>query len=60
MWLFGALRKIGEGEEEGSMDQDSEQVMGMVQELMKSVRERNGAESLPEAVENGEEGQKEA
>lgn len=45
MWLFGALRKLGEGEEEGSMDDDSEQVMALVQEILKTAREKNGAES---------------
>lgn len=48
MWLFGALRKLGEGEEEGSMDDDSEQVMAMVQEILKAAREKDGAESVVE------------
>lgn len=45
MWLFGALRKLGEGEEEGSMNDDSEKVLEMVQGLMKAAREKDGAES---------------
>lgn len=45
MWLFGALRKIGEGEEEGSMAEDSEKVLEMVQTLLKDARERGGRES---------------
>lgn len=51
MWLFGALRKLGEGEEEGSMDDDSEQVMAMVQEILKAAREKDGAESVVEEKE---------
>lgn len=51
MWLFGALRKIGEGEEEGSMDEDSEKVMAMVQDILKAAREREGAESVVEESE---------
>jgi len=35
MWLFGPLREIGEGEGEGSMDEDSKKVGEMVRELLK-------------------------
>jgi len=48
MWLFGAMRKLGEGEEEGTMNEDSEKVMEMVQELLKAAREKDGAESRVE------------
>lgn len=34
MWLFGALRKIGEGEEEGSMGVDAEAVGKLVGEIL--------------------------
>lgn len=34
MWLFGALRKIGEGEEEGSMGVDAEVVGKLVGEIL--------------------------
>ena len=48
MWLFGAMRKLGEGEEEGTMNEDSEKVMEMVQELLEAAREKDGAESRVE------------
>ncbi|KAH8805616.1 mediator complex, subunit Med22 [Xylogone sp. PMI_703] len=35
MWLFGPLREIGEGEGEGSMEEDSKKVGEMVNELLK-------------------------
>jgi hypothetical protein len=46
MWLFGALRKIGEGEEEGAMAEDSEKVLELVQKLLKDAREKGGTESI--------------
>lgn len=42
MWLFGALREIGEGEGEDAMDADSKKVGEMVEELLKKSTE-NGS-----------------
>ncbi len=43
MWLFGPLRGIGEGEGEGSMDENSKKVGEMIEALLK----RNSGASGP-------------
>lgn len=39
MWLFGPLRGIGEGEDEGDMEEDSKRVGEMVDNLLKKNAE---------------------
>jgi hypothetical protein len=39
MWLFGPLRGIGEGEGEGTMDDDSRQVGEMVEAVLRKDAE---------------------
>lgn len=39
MWLFGPLREIGEGEGEGSMNEDSQIVGEMVEKLLRKDAE---------------------
>jgi len=40
MWLFGPLRGLGEGEEEGGMEDDAKKVGEMVEALLKRQAER--------------------
>lgn len=37
MWLFGPLRKVGEGEEEGKMDEDSQKVGEAAEKMLKAA-----------------------
>ena len=39
LWLFGSLRELGEGTDEGTMDGDSRVVGQMVESLLERVRE---------------------
>lgn len=47
LWLFGPLRKIGEGEGEGSIDQDSVRVGELLEEL---IEKKNPAKTTSQPV----------